>query len=81
MLRTHTYRLLLYCENKRYTNPYHKINTVIGNKMREKIMIDFSIKETICINKTHPEHNKEIVYFDKMCQANYQRDTEHNHRH
>ena len=71
MLRTHAYRLLLYYKNKRYTNLYHKINTVINNKMREEIMIDFSIKESICTNKTHPKHNKEMVYFDKMYQANY----------
>ena len=41
-------------------------------------MIDFSIKEAIYTNKTHPEYNKEMVYFDKICQANYQGDTEHN---
>ena len=39
--------------------------------MREEIIIDFSIKESIYTNKIYPEYNKEIVYFDKTCQANY----------
>ena len=34
-------------------------------------MIDFLIKEAIYINKIYPEYNKEIVYFDKIYQANY----------
>ena len=71
MLRIYAYLLLLYCENNRYANPCHKINAVIREKMREEIIIDFSIKESICTNKTHPEYNKEMVYFNKICQANY----------
>ena len=80
MLRIYIYLFLLYYENERYTNLYYKINAVIDNKMREKIMIDFLIKESIYINKTYLEYNKEMVYFDKMCQANYQGDIEYNHR-
>ena len=34
-------------------------------------MIDFLIKKAIYINKTHPEYNKEVVYFDKIYQANH----------
>ena len=41
-------------------------------------MIDFSIKEAIYTNKTHPKYNKEIVYFDKIYQANYQGDIKYN---
>ena len=41
-------------------------------------MIDFSIKKAICTNKTYPKYNKEIVYFDKIYQANYQGNTEYN---
>ena len=78
MLGTHAHCLLLHCGNKRCTNPYHKINAIISNKMQEEIMIDFSIKKAIYTNKTHPEYNKEMVYFDKMCQANYQGNTKHN---
>ena len=78
MLRIYIYCFLLHCGNKRYTNPYHKINAIISNKIQEEIMIDFSIKEAICTNKTHPEYNKEIVYFDKIYQANYQGNTEYN---
>ena len=78
MLGIYTHCLLLYCGNKRYTNPCYKINAIISNKMQEEIMIDFSIKEAICINKIYPKYNKEMVYFDKMCQANYQGDTEYN---
>ena len=71
MLRIYIYCLLLYCRNKRYTNPYYKINTIISNKIQEKIMIDFSIKKAIYTNKAHPEYNQKIVYFDKIYQANY----------
>ena len=78
MLRTHAYRLLLYYRNKKYINPYHKINTIISNKMQEKIIIDFSIKKSICTNKTHPEYNQEKIYFDKIYQANYQGDIKYN---
>ena len=67
MLGIYIYLLLLYCKNNRYTNLYHKINTIIRNKIQEEIMIDFSIKESIYTNKTHLEHNKEMVYFDKTC--------------
>ena len=66
MLRIYTYLLLLYCENNRYANLYYKINTVIKEKMREEIIIDFSIKESIYTNKTHSEYNKEIIYFNKI---------------
>ena len=41
-------------------------------------MIDFSIKKAIYTNKTYSEYNKEIVYFDKIYQANHQGDTEYN---
>ena len=41
-------------------------------------MIDFSIKKAIYTNKIYPEHNKEITYFDKIYQANYQGDIEYN---
>ena len=34
-------------------------------------MIDFLVKESIYTNKTHPEYSKEIIYFDKIYQANY----------
>ena len=78
MLGIYAYYLLLYYGNKRYTNPCYKINTIISNKMQEKIMIDFSIKESIYTNKIYLEYNKEMVYFDKMCQANYQGDTKYN---
>ena len=71
MLRIYAHCLLLYYRNKRYTNPYHKINAIISNKMQEEIMIDFSIKEAIYTNKTYPKYNKEMVYFDKIYQANY----------
>ena len=80
MLRIYIYLLLLYYENKRYTNLYYKINAVINKELQKKIIIDFSVKESICINKTHPEYNKEIIYFDKICQANYQGDLEYNYR-
>ena len=66
MLGIYIYLLLLYCENKRYTNPCHKINTVIREEMREKIIIDFSIKESIYTNKIYPEYSKELIYFDRM---------------
>ena len=78
MLGTHAYHFLLHCRNKRYTNLCYKINTIINNKMQEEIMIDFSIKEAIYTNKIYPEYNKEMVYFDKIYQANYQGDTEYN---
>ena len=78
MLGIYTYCLLLYYRNKRYTNLYYKINIIINNKMQEEIMIDFSIKEAIYTNKTYPEYNKEMVYFDKIYQANHQGDTEYN---
>ena len=78
MLRTHAYCLLLYCKNKRYINLYYKINTIISNKMQKEIIIDFLIKEAIYTNKIYLEYNKEIVYFDKICQANYQGDTKYN---
>ena len=78
MLRIYTHYLLLHYGNKKYTNLYYKINAIISNKIQEKIMIDFSIKETIYINKTHPKYNKEIIYFDKIYQANYQGNTEYN---
>ena len=71
MLRIYIYCLLLYCRNKRYINPCYKINAIISNKMQKEIIIDFSIKEAICTNKTHPEYNKEMVHFDKIYQANY----------
>ena len=41
-------------------------------------MIDFLIREAIYINKIYPEYNKEMVYFDKIYQANYQGDTKYN---
>ena len=66
MLRTYIYLLLLYCKNNRYFNLYYKINTVINKELRKKIMIDFSIKESIYIDKTHSEYNKKIIYFDKI---------------
>ena len=78
MLRIYAYYLLLYCRNKRCTNPCHKINAIINNKMQEEIIIDFSIKEAIYTNKIYPEYNKEMVYFDKIYQANYQGNTEYN---
>ena len=62
----------------RYTNLYYKINIIISNKMQEEIMIDFLIKEAIYTNKIYPEYNKEMVYFDKIYQANYQGDIEYN---
>ena len=34
-------------------------------------MIDFSIKKAIYTNKTYPEYNKEMIYFNKIYQANY----------
>ena len=71
IFRTYAHCLLLHYRNKRYTNPYYKINAIISNKMQEEIMIDFSIKEAIYINKIYLEYNKEIVYFDKIYQANY----------
>ena len=74
------YLLLLYCENNRYTNLYYKINAVINKELRKEIIIDFSIKESICTNKTHPEYNREIIYFDKTYQANYQGNLEYNYR-
>ena len=43
-------------------------------------MIDFSVKELIYTDKTHPEYNKEMIYFDKSYQANYQGDIEHNYQ-
>ena len=78
MLGIYIYCLLLYYRNKRYTNPCYKINAIISNKIQEEIMVDFLIKEAIYTNKTHPEYNKEIVYFDKIYQANYQGDIEYN---
>ena len=80
MLGIYIYLFLLYCKNERYTNLYYKINTVIDNKMREEIIIDFLVKESIYTYKIYPEYNKEIVYFDKMYQANYQGDIEYNYR-
>ena len=67
MLGIYIYSLLLYYKNNRYTNLYHKINMVIDKKVRKKIIIDFSVKESIYINKTHPKYNKEIIYFNKTC--------------
>ena len=78
MLRIYTHYFLLYCGNKRYTNLYHKINAIVSNEIQEEIMIDFLIKEAIYTNKIYPEYNKEMVYFDKMYQANYQGDTKYN---
>ena len=80
MLGIYIYSLLLYYKNDRYTNPYYKINMVINKELQKKIIIDFSIKESICTNKTYSEYNKEIIYFDKICQANYQGDLEYNYR-
>ena len=51
---------------------------IINNKMQKEIMINFSIKEAIYTNKIYPEYNKEMIYFDKIYQANYQGDTEYN---
>ena len=79
MLRIYAYCLLLYYGNKRYTNPYYKINAIISNKIQKEIIINFSIKEAIYTNKIYLEYNKEIVYFDKICQANYQGDTKYNY--
>ena len=80
IFRIYAYLLFLYCENDRCTNLYCKINILIDKELRKKIMIDFSIKESICIDKTHSEYNKEIIYFDKIYQANYQGDSEYNYR-
>ena len=43
-------------------------------------MIDFSVKESIYTNKIYSEYNKEMIYFDKMYQANYQGDIEYNYQ-
>ena len=43
-------------------------------------MIDFSIKESIYTDKVYPKYNKEIIYFDKTYQANYQSNLEYNYQ-
>ena len=67
MLGIYIYLLLLHCENNKYTNLYYKINTVINKKLRRKIIIDFSVKESICIDKIYSEYNREIICFNKTC--------------
>ena len=67
MLGIYIYLLLLYYKNDRCTNLYHKINIVVNKELRKKIIIDFSIKESIYTDKTYPEYNKEITYFDRIC--------------
>ena len=79
MLRIYRYALLLYCENNKYTNLCYILNILIDKSLQKKIMIDFSIKEAICIDKTHPEYNKKVIYFEKICQANYQGDAKYNY--
>ena len=79
MLRTYAYLLFLYCKNNKYTNLYYKINIVINKELQKKTMIDISIKKSICTDKTHSEYNKEIIYFDKIYQANYQGNLEYNY--
>ena len=66
MLRIYIYLLLLYYKNNKYTNLCYKINVVINEKIQKKIIIDFSVKESIYTNKTHSEYNQEIIYFDKI---------------
>ena len=80
MLRIYTHSLLLHCENNRYANLYHKINTVINKELQKKIIINFFTKKLIYINKTHLEYNKEIIDVDKIYQANYQSNLEHNYQ-
>ena len=52
---------------------------LIDKELQKKIIIDFSIKESICTNKAYSKYNKEIIYFDKIYQANYQGNLEYNY--